>query len=271
MIKDILVHLDSSSAGEARLAYAIDIALRHKSQLTGMHVIAPVDVPPVFRPSLVEGVALHWQQDALIDADLSEKTFRRVTARHGIAWEWQTVEGPMAEQIARAARSTDLVVIGQYESEGSLERHPLYLAQELVTRCGLPLIVTPARLKTPGNINRALVAWDGSTESVRALHDALPLLAKAKTKVELIVVDSDALAFDSLIAHLRRHSIDVENSIHVRESHTVGRTLIDKLNAGHFDLLVMGAYGHPAWLELLFGGTTSTALTHASTPVLVSH
>jgi nucleotide-binding universal stress UspA family protein len=40
---------------------------------------------------------------------------------------------------------------------------------------------------------------------------------------------------------------------------------------GHFDLLVMGAYGHPAWLEFLFGGTTPAALLNASSPVLVSH
>ena len=271
MIRDILVHLDASFAGEARMAYAIALAKRHGARLTGLHVIAPVDVPPVYRPSLVGGVAGDWQQDALSEATSSEEMFRRAIAQHDIAWEWQTVEGAMAERIGDFARSMDLAIVGQYESEGSSERHPLYLAQELVTRCGRPLIVSPAKVSPAAAMDRALVAWDGSPEAVRAIHDALPLLIEARTSVDLIVVDSDALVFGALVAHLGRHGIDVKNSIHVHEHHTVGRTLIDKLDAGHFDLLVMGAYGHPAWLELLFGGTTSTALTHATTPVLVSH
>ena len=36
------------------------------------------------------------------------------------------------------------------------------------------------------------------------------------------------------------------------------------------DLLVIGAYSHARWRELLFGGTTRTLLTETLVPVLVS-
>jgi nucleotide-binding universal stress UspA family protein len=37
------------------------------------------------------------------------------------------------------------------------------------------------------------------------------------------------------------------------------------------DLLVMGAYGHARWHELMMGGTTRTILSSMTVPVLMSH
>jgi nucleotide-binding universal stress UspA family protein len=38
-----------------------------------------------------------------------------------------------------------------------------------------------------------------------------------------------------------------------------------------FDLMIMGGYGRPGWLEFLLGGATPTVLTRAPVPVLISH
>jgi nucleotide-binding universal stress UspA family protein len=37
------------------------------------------------------------------------------------------------------------------------------------------------------------------------------------------------------------------------------------------DLLVMGAYGHARWQELVMGGATRTILKSMTVPVLMSH
>jgi nucleotide-binding universal stress UspA family protein len=36
------------------------------------------------------------------------------------------------------------------------------------------------------------------------------------------------------------------------------------------DLIVIGAYSHPRWAEIIFGGVTRTLLTQMPVPVLVS-
>ena len=58
MFRDLLVHVDGSDAGRRRLQFAIDLALRTGARLSGLHVMPPPDVPPLYKPSqLDEAVA----------------------------------------------------------------------------------------------------------------------------------------------------------------------------------------------------------------------
>ena len=66
-----------------------------------------------------------------------------------------------------------------------------------------------ARALPPGRI---LVAWDGSREAARAVHDALPLLRQAE-EVVILIVDARKLGprffgpqpGAGILAHLERH------------------------------------------------------------------
>lgn len=272
MIEDVLVHVDGTPAGERRVAYAFDLAERHGARLTGLHVTAPVDVPPYFKPSMVDQAVAALERHAVQDAHVSEMSFESIAAKRSAPNVWRALDGTMADQICHLARSSDLVVLGQYEWEGSAERHPLSLAQAVALECGRPIIVVPAVI---GNerMARALLAWDGSREAVRALHDAMPLLRGAKTLLEIATIgdgDSPSLLPD-LLEHLKRHKITVEGEVHLPAIGSKASVLMQRLNQGNFDLLIMGAYGHPAWLEFLFSGTTPSALMNSSVPVLVSH
>jgi hypothetical protein len=63
--------------------------------------------------------------------------------------------------------------------------HPLPIAHSVVSRCGRPVLVVPAAVG-PTSFARAAIAWDGSREAVRAVHDALPLLALSQSEATLI-------------------------------------------------------------------------------------
>ncbi len=272
MIKDILVHVDGTQAGERRIAYAFDLADRHHARLTGVHVTAPADVPPNYKPSLIERVATDIEQRFAEDALVSEQLFKSAASKRPVKALWQALEGGISRQICDLARYTDLVVLGQYESEGSAEHHPLPLAADVASDCGRPVLVVPAAVGK-ARIRRALIAWDGGREAVRSLHDALPLLRQAKAVAEIATIDSNEPigALQPLLDHLRHHQIDVEGDVHLHASGSAASVLVNRLEQGHFDLLIMGAYSHPAWLEFLFGGTTSSVLMNASTTVLISH
>ena len=47
--------------------------------------------------------------------------------------------------------------------------------------------------------------------------------------------------------------------------------LRQQLEKADYDLLIMGGYSHPKWLEFIFGGVTQSILLSSKIPVLVSH
>jgi nucleotide-binding universal stress UspA family protein len=269
MIKDILVHADGTKAGAQRIAYALDLARRHHAVLNGLHVTPDPDVPPTYKPSMIGIVAVEQERRLAEDAKLAERNFAAAVSKRRIRNRWTSLKGAMAAQIREAARTADIVILGQYEWEGAPERHPLSLAEAVAIDCGRPVLAIPAGF-TETRIRRALVAWDGGREATRALHDAFPLLDG--TRVELVVAaeKSDENSLRALSEHLHHHHIVTEGDIHICGQPAAAR-LMERLQQKQFDLLVMGAYGRPAWLEFLFGGVTQTALLHSTVPVLVSH
>jgi len=95
---------------------------------------------------------------------------------------------------------------------------------------------------------------------------------EAKARIEVAMIDDEADGvLEPLFTHLRRHGLDVEEKIHLHTRSSAADALVARLEQGHFDLLIMGAFRHPVWVEFLFGGTTASALGNASTPVLISH
>ena len=54
MYRDLLVHVDGSEAGRRRVQFAVDLALRTGARLSGLHVIPPPDVPPLYKPSQLD-------------------------------------------------------------------------------------------------------------------------------------------------------------------------------------------------------------------------
>jgi nucleotide-binding universal stress UspA family protein len=273
MIRDILVHLDGTGGGERRLAYALALAVRHDARLTVLHVTPPVDVPPRYKPSVVGRAAKGIEHKQIEDARLAESLYKSAAVRSSVPVRWRATHGGMSSMIATEARCADLVVLGQYEAEGAPEHHPLSLAAEVVLACGGPVLVVPADIPAGGSVGRALVAWDGSREAVRAVHDAIPLLLQSDTETEIVIIDEGVGSggAEALIDHLSRHRVRVAGSAHLHSKGSDSRALMSALEAGRFNLLVMGAYGHPVWLETLFGGTTQTALINASMPILMSH
>jgi nucleotide-binding universal stress UspA family protein len=165
-------------------------------------------------------------------------------------------------------------MLGQYEWQGSPETHPLPISASVVLRCGRPVLVVPAAAQQSA-LARVAIAWDGSREAVRAVHDALPLLRLARS-VQIVTMippsaeDNDVDAA-SVSAHLAKHGVEIGvDTLQIRtdDEHA---SLRQRIEQGHYDLLVMGGYSHPMWLEFIFGGLTQSILLSSKIPVLVSH
>ncbi|WP_321921544.1 universal stress protein [Paraburkholderia guartelaensis] len=274
MFCDLLVHVDGNESGQRRVQFAIDMALSTGARLCGIHVTPPAEVPPRYKPSRVADVTAHLASRLALEAEAAAKVFSEQATKRLSDLRWFEAHGDIAEGISHRARYADLVILGQYEWQGPPETHPLPIAHSVVLRCGRPVVVVPAAVGTTSLSNIA-VAWDGSREAVRAVHDALPLLRLARSIHIITIIAPSAQGnqtdVDSLLAHLAGHGIGVRtDALQIRtvEHHDSLRKQIEQ---GPYDLLVMGAYSHPMWMEFIFGGVTQTTLLSSKIPVLVSH
>jgi nucleotide-binding universal stress UspA family protein len=124
---------------------------------------------------------------------------------------------------------------------------------------------------------RVLVGWDTSREATRAIRDALPLLGTAQA-VTILSIDPQptreghgAVPGADMACYLARHGIDAVAEWSVSNGIDAGNVLLSRAADLSADLLVIGAYGHPRFRELVLGGVTRTILESMTLPVLMSH
>jgi len=274
MLRDLLVHVDGSDAGRRRLQFAIDLALRTGARLSGLHVMPPPDVPPLYKPSQLDEAVANMSLKLASNAREAKEAFKDAVTQRLSDTRWFEADGDVADGICEGARYADLVILGQYEWQSPQVAHPLPIAHSIVLRCGRPVLVVPAAVG-PTLFAKVAIAWDGSREAVRAVHDALPLLALSQSvKIVTIIAPEAVESSDDakhLSAHLANHGIKIEGGVIQIRAEEEPVTLRKQMEKAQYDLLVMGGYSRPMWLEFIFGGTTQSMLLSSKIPVLVSH
>ena len=116
-----------------------------------------------------------------------------------------------------------------------------------------------------------LVAWNGSREAARALHDAWPLLTNAE-QVDVVVVSPSEKEGDALLQrHLERHITKLRVTFDHGPDGSASdilRAHVERLEA---DTVVMGLYGRPRITEILLGGVSSDFLREPPAALFLSH
>ena len=117
-----------------------------------------------------------------------------------------------------------------------------------------------------------MVAWDGSPDAEAALTAAMPLLSLARS-VTLYYAEDKSMdtPIEDAARYLSRHGIE---PVIKREPIGIDRAdvaLRCEAEMGHYDLVVMGAYGHARTVETIFGGATQGMLTRCRVPLLLVH
>jgi nucleotide-binding universal stress UspA family protein len=173
-------------------------------------------------------------------------------------------------------RYADLLVTGHAEEDNS-SWFDVAATKHIALESGRPVLVVPRSCSVDRIGRCVLVAWNGSREAVRAVHDALPLLARAE-QVQVAVINPavgygghGAVPGADLCLHLARHGVRAEAYVGHADSHDIGAALHAQATAIGADLVVMGAYGHSRFRELVLGGVTRHLLRHLSIPMLMAH
>jgi len=168
--------------------------------------------------------------------------------------------------IAARARVADMTIIPS---------HGCSIAEDLVFDSGRPVLLLPGRDGSPKPpFDHVVIGWDGSRAAARAVADAIPVCARAKSVRVVTITGDKALAPDlqgGLGRHLKMHGIEAELIEEPAAECDAGSALLEFCRTSAAGLLVMGAYGHSQLREFILGGATRTVLTQADLPVLMAH
>ena len=134
MLRDLLVHVDGSDAGRRRLQLAIDLALKTGARLSGLHVMPPPDVPPLYKPSQLDEAVANKALKLASNARAAKEAFKEEVAQRLADTRWLEADGDVVDGICDRARYADLVILGQYEWQTPHLAHPLPIAHSVVSR-----------------------------------------------------------------------------------------------------------------------------------------
>ena len=270
----LLVHIDDSRHSDARVDFALDLALKHDAHLIGLYVVCQ----EMFRPLLRRDDSLNLatlEAQGVERKNRAQEHFAAAAERAGCPFEWQAPDGPALDAATLHARHADLAIVGQQDPDDQAAYIARDFVEDLVMTAGRPVIILPYAGRVASFGENVVVAWDGSREAARALADALPILKRARFVTVTTVgkhPDRDEPAGFDVSGYLERHGVRAGFASIPRTSGvSTGATLLNQLSDVHADLLVMGAYAHARARERVLGGVTHTLLETMTVPVLMSH
>lgn len=296
-LKGILVCLDSTTAADGRLQLAMRLARIHRSYLAAAFIMpqpaaAASELSATRLPLVSERGMIGLAGGGLIvgdvpatprvprlshEAERAETVEQRFTSElrlQGLGGEWHLFDQGEQDEVIELAKTTDLTITGQISPDArSIGCRP----EDIALGAARPVLVVPyaGAFDTVGR--RALVAWDGTREAVRAVNDALPLLGDAEVVKVIFVraheadLDRRRLSLDRVLRHLQRHGIAADAEETPQGSAPISDILLSRAADNAADLIVAGVYHHSPLRESLIGGVSRDILEHMTVPVLMSH
>lgn len=187
----------------------------------------------------------------------------------GLTSEWRAADDSGPTAIGIIGRAYDLIVMPQ---PGALPKMPESVFETALFDSGRPVLVVPPRFS--GMVGKKILfAWNGSTESARAISLAMPVMSRAES-IDVLSVDGAMVPGPSsaeIADSLRSHGLNV-TSQHVKPgTRSAGQTIVDTAIAGGCDLIVKGAYTQSRLRQMIFGGATRHIIMEADIPVILAH
>lgn len=294
IIRTILVPLLDSVADEPLLKTAFMVGESLKAHVSALSIRSDAGLMP---PRISDGMSAEAIRDAIDEAErqIAEKDeecervramFERVRselnipladkppAEERLTSSWSKIAGSGESVIARRGRLFDLVMLRRPDI--GEDDHAIPSVNAAVMHTGRPLLLVPPGIPTVIGRHVA-IAWNGSSEAIRAVNAAMPFLSKADKITILTACESsdtkreDVIDAEEFAHYLAWHQLKAETREFDAMTSTVGEMLLAKVWEYGVDMLVMGAYTHGKLHNLIFGGVTRYMLSHLSVPILMRH
>ncbi|TVR96984.1 MAG: universal stress protein [Rhodospirillales bacterium] len=272
--RDLFVHLDNTRHSASRAEIAVDLAHRFGAHIqAGFAECDPYLANLASKPADVMYVAAAAESRSRLEAYAREKAVQT-------AWSTTSVrrDSALAKAVISGTRHADLAILGQYDPEGRDSGVPQDLIEQVVVHGGRPVLAIPFAGEPREIGTRILIAWNGSREASRAVHDALPFLVEA---TEVVLADLSAVAgveagegeppCAAIARHLRSHGVETDTETIPVKDITAVDLLLSRVADRGIDLLVKGAHGQYGYPHLHQGASTRHILKQMTVPVLLSY
>lgn len=180
---------------------------------------------------------------------------------------WIDEEGITETLVKTWGERADYIVASQPAAHTEpMESDALYAALFATDR---PVLMMPPQAKADFGKTIA-IAWRDDKFTLHAVLAALRCVQQAE-QVHVLMGHREGQARPKIPDVLAEHGIAVTGHELPIGRDVFGAQLLAKVHELNADLLVMGAFVHSAWHNMLFGGVTKYILSHADIPVLMRH
>ncbi|QOZ06689.1 universal stress protein [Bradyrhizobium sp. CCBAU 51765] len=276
-MKDLLALLAPTVGGDlsAGARYALGLASAFDARLCAL--IAEIEfTDPSPEPDIMQaGGASGARPTSRERLEQTERVVLSAAKAAGVPCETVAADGEfpsLRERVIRSAQLRDVLIIDSY---GPLQPPRKDLVDGALFGSGRPLVLVPQHAGEFAG-KRIVIAWDASRSAVRAVHDALPLLAQARNVTVVSVVDDKTILApnteNALCSYLLQRDIVSDFDRINREKVAVGTALLAYAGQADADLLVMGGFSHGFERELMLGSATRDIYrANLEIPVFLSH
>ncbi len=262
MFKNILVPIDGSSYSWAAADCAHWLAKRFGAVLTGVNVVDSVSLEGSFIHDISGAMGFEPFLDfsSKMRGILEENgnimlgEFEAACKKLGIETHRTLASGIVSTEICKAARLSDLIVMGRRGINEAFEYTLLgSVAEAVIRKSSKPVLMVPAEFTSPKN---ALLAYNGSEHSSKAMHSAAEFCFAMGIELTVLTVSEDGSGDDLLSDaqdYLKPYGT-VAHFVSVKgEAHT---DIVEYLEENPHDIIFMGVTHHSRLLGAVLGSTT---------------
>jgi len=247
---EILVPITGTVEGWQALEQAILVAKKENAALHGLHIIpAHTRLTPDSPEAQDIQHRFHQRcQEANLTATLAVE------------------KGNIARQVCERALLTDLVIlnVAHPPSPGVSSLHSGL--RSIIRRCARPILTVTDQVT---QMDRALLAFDGSAKSKEALFVAAYLAEKWKTGLTVLTIEGDApaVAQDYARSYLELHEIQADFIVQKGSF----QAFLQIMQERQVNLTVMGGYSGNTMKEVFLGSAVNYMLRNSCCPLLICH
>ncbi|MGA7917882.1 MAG: universal stress protein [Candidatus Acidiferrales bacterium] len=282
-IKNILFPTDFSSAGDAAIPFAMELAKRFGAKICALHVRPPV-INPMTNPA-------GWDVlESAAKGEVEQQKNQLLGSFKGIHPEIMIVEGDFWQnlQTALATHHTDLIVLGTRGRSGAEKFLLGSKAEEILRRAPCAVLTVGPHSHVPpprtGEFTEILFATDFGPESATAATYAMSLAQEFQAHLTLLHVIPEEKPGDLILPGEQMESS--ERRLHelvpaeaalwcvpqfAVEEGPVAEKILEVAKQRNADLIVLGVHRprrFPGAATHLPIATAHKVVTHATSPVL---
>lgn len=287
-LSKLLAIVDGTPASERALSAALSLGQSFSCRVDVLHVELDAEASIPILGDGMSGAVVSQMIDSLRETaktrrEQASRLFDELCVRKGLAVvepdkaltdgefgvSYTHVVGIEADEISRRGVLADLTVLARPEVDSDLD-----LSQSLdaaLFDTGRPVLLVP-NTPTEAFLKTVAIAWNGSREAARAVVIALPFLRQAENVVLITARESAVKAEPSeLMNYLAGHGINAKTWAFTPGEDSIGDSILIEASKADASMLVMGAYGHSRFREMILGGATRSVVSDAQLPVFLAH